>query len=194
MPWCSPGTSGSVVNPGTLRRVTHVSPDRRNNHKVKASHMLNWRKTRKKTHNHSNTHMASWKLIAFWPATALSWGLHLILMISSSGSLSPLSTGYLQFMFSISHVSTSLSVSHLTRRQSQVCPCSSHSRTPHSSSLTRSSRNTSPRVVAAIWQPAVTEASSRTGGAEWPGGSLSTEENLDCVSIFRQWISATGFN
>ena len=111
MPWCSPGTSGSVVNPGTLRRVTHVSPDRRNNHKVKASHMLNWRKTRKKTHNHSNTHMASWKLIAFWPATALSWGLHLILMISSSGSLSPLSTGYLQFLFSISHVSTSLSLS-----------------------------------------------------------------------------------
>ena len=48
MPWCSPGTSGSVVNPGTLRRVTHVSPDRGNSHKVKASPMLNWRKIRKR--------------------------------------------------------------------------------------------------------------------------------------------------
>ena len=135
--------------------------------------------------------MASWKLIAFWPATALSWGLHLMLMISSSGNLSPLNTGYLVMIVCLRYSMSAHLISHLTRRQSQVSPCSSHSLTPHSSSLTRSSRNTSPRVVAAIWHPEVALASSRTGGAEWPGGSLNTEENLDCVSIFRQWISAT---
>ena len=121
-----------------------------------------------------NTHIASWKLMAFWPATALSWGLHLMLMISSSGSLRPRSTGY------------------LTSRHSHVSPCSSHSRTPHSSSSTRSTRYTSWRVVAPIWQAgAPVGASSSTGGAVWPGGSLSTEEKRDWESILRQWISVT---
>ena len=121
-----------------------------------------------------NTHMASWKLIAFCPATALSWGLHLMLIISSSGRRSPLRTGY------------------LTRRQSQVSPCSSHSRTPHSSNLSRSTRNTLSRVVAEIWHPVDcwgAGTSSNTGGALWPGGRRRIDENRAWVSVFKQWIS-----
>ncbi len=41
----------------------------------------------------SFSHVFSWKLIAFLPSTSLSWGLHLISMTSSSGSLRPLITG-----------------------------------------------------------------------------------------------------
>ena len=118
------------------------------------------------------TYIASWKLMAFCPATARSWGLHLMLMISSSGRRSPLRAGY------------------LTSRQSQGSPCSSHSTTPQAASLVRSTRYTSWRLVAEMVQVLGSEFSSSTGGAACPGGSRRTAENLDWDSILRQWISA----
>ena len=71
----------------SVRRKPHYS--------YKASHTLELTQNSQLNDIISSTHMASWKLIAFWPATALSWGLHLMLIISSSGSLRPLNTGYL---------------------------------------------------------------------------------------------------